>query len=214
MAGWPEYVEAEAEKILKTSIVIDTLADGPTLYTDDIKSRIVEMLARGFSGLETYVKTFDMIFEKLVGDESYRKEYFKVWDEAGVTVVSSTIGALSGKPFAEETVLKDYAKMTFLLDNLKDHLVKVVKAEDIERAFREGKKGIILNFQNLAHIGLDIEKLDFYYNLGVRVMQLTYNTRNYIGNGCTERRDEGLSYFGLEVVDKLNKLGVLIDLSH
>jgi membrane dipeptidase len=92
--------------------------------------------------------------------------------------------------------------------------VKVVKADDIERAFEEGKRAIILNFQNLDHIGSDLELLDRFYEMGFRVMQLTYNSQNRIGFGCTEEVDLGLSDFGRSVVDRLNELGVMVDVSH
>ena len=53
-----------------------------------------------------------------------------------------------------------------------------------------------------------------FHSLGVRVIQLTYNERNLLGNGCYERSDDGLSHFGLDAVKEINRLGILIDLSH
>ena len=53
-----------------------------------------------------------------------------------------------------------------------------------------------------------------FRDLGVRVMQLTYNTQNLVGSGCWESRDGGLSDFGRDVIDEMNRCGVLVDLSH
>ena len=66
-------------------------------------------------------------------------------------------------------------------------------------------------------LGIDFRKLDdvdYFYGLGQRVSQLTYNARTLIGNGSTERRDDGLSDFGVAVVDRMNKLGMAVDVSH
>jgi membrane dipeptidase len=93
-------------------------------------------------------------------------------------------------------------------------LIKITKADDILRAKREGRFGIILNFQNTLHIGSTLDNLDFFYRLGIRQVQMTYNDLNLVGCGCTERVDCGLSRFGLKVVERMNRLGILIDASH
>ncbi|HAZ32021.1 MAG TPA: dipeptidase, partial [Dehalococcoidia bacterium] len=86
--------------------------------------------------------------------------------------------------------------------------------KDIEQAKEEGRRAVILNFQNTTHMGTDLDKLGFFYDLGVRIIQLTYNMRNFVGDGCTERTDCGLSNFGIQVVKRMNELGILVDLSH
>jgi len=95
-----------------------------------------------------------------------------------------------------------------------DILLPVRGAADIRRAKAEGKVGIILGWQNISAIDGDIRTLSLYRDVGVRIVQLTYNTQNLAGCGCLERFDPGLSGFGAEVVDELNRLGMLIDLSH
>ena len=88
------------------------------------------------------------------------------------------------------------------------------RAENVERAKREKKLAVMLGFQNTTMIGNDIGNLDVLYSLGTRNIQLTYNSRNLIGDGCTERTDAGLSDFGVEVVARMNELGIIVDLSH
>ena len=68
-----------------------------------------------------------------------------------------------------------------------------------------GTHGILLDFQNTTPIGDDLDRIQHFYNLGVRMVQLTYNLRNLVGDGCTEANPSGLSYFGREVVRRLER---------
>ena len=95
-----------------------------------------------------------------------------------------------------------------------DLIVPVHEAADIERAKAAGKTGIILGWQNTSAIEDRLEFLELFRDLGVRVMQLTYNTQNWVGTGCWESRDGGLSDFGRDAVAEMNRLGIVIDLSH
>lgn len=95
-----------------------------------------------------------------------------------------------------------------------DDIIQVRSADDIRRAHRESKVGVILGWQNIAPMGEDPERLEAFSVLGVRIVQLAYNIRNLVANGCYEPRDDGLSLFGVHTVRKLNDLGMLIDLSH
>jgi membrane dipeptidase len=102
---------------------------------------------------------------------------------------------------------------TWLRDN-GDLLTQVYSTADIRRAKREGKTGIILGWQNLSGIEDRIDYLPLFHALGVKVMQVTYNTQNLVGSGCYESTDSGLSDFGHDVVAEMNRLGILCDLSH
>lgn len=95
-----------------------------------------------------------------------------------------------------------------------DLILQVRKAEDIARAKAENKVGIVLGWQNTSAIEDKLGYLEIFRDLGVRVMQLTYNTQNYSGSGCRETRDNGLSDFGRDVVLEMNRLGIVCDLSH
>ena len=95
-----------------------------------------------------------------------------------------------------------------------DILMPVRGAADIRRAKAVGKVGIILGFQNGHAIEDRLDFLALYKELGVGVIQLTYNTQNLIGAGCWEENDPGLSGFGREAVAEMNRLGILVDLSH
>lgn len=95
-----------------------------------------------------------------------------------------------------------------------DILMQVHKSDDVLEAKRQGKVGIVLGWQNTSGIEDQLGYLEIFKRLGVHVMQLTYNTQNLSGSGCRESRDSGLSDFGREVIDEMNRVGILCDLSH
>ncbi len=89
-----------------------------------------------------------------------------------------------------------------------------LSAQDVEVAKREKRLAVMLGFQNATMIENDVANVDVLHALGTRVIQLTYNSRNLLGDGCTERTDSGLSDFGVAVVHRLNERGIVVDLSH
>ena len=94
-----------------------------------------------------------------------------------------------------------------------DEVIKVTSASEIEAAKRSGKVGFLPTVEHLA-IGNELQRVDVLYNAGVRLAGLTYRRKNYIGDGHLERNDGGLSLFGIEVVKRMNELGMVVDLSH
>jgi membrane dipeptidase len=94
-------------------------------------------------------------------------------------------------------------------------LLSIVRRhEDIASAKKNGTLGLILGFQNTEMIERDLSRLEVFYRLGVRIIQLTYNDRNIVGDGCLEPGDAGLSAYGRQVVERMNALGIAVDLSH
>jgi membrane dipeptidase len=90
----------------------------------------------------------------------------------------------------------------------------VQHTRDIAAAKAAGKVGLIMGWQNMRPIADRLERLTLFRRLGVRVMQLTYNERNFIGSGCLEPVDSGLSAFGKSAIKEMNRLGIAVDLSH
>ena len=90
----------------------------------------------------------------------------------------------------------------------------IEKAGDLETAKSAGKIGLIMGFQNTRPIADELDRLHFFHRLGVRVMQLTYNFRNMLGDGCLEPEGAGLTTLGRDAVRIMNELGIAIDLSH
>lgn len=93
-------------------------------------------------------------------------------------------------------------------------LSSVRTVADLDRAVRERTIGLIYYPQNATPLERDIDRVDRLYEMGVRIMQLTYNHRNLLGDGSSERTNAGLSEYGIEVVDRMNRVGMLVDVSH
>ena len=128
----------------------------------------------------------------------------------GVTAINATIAVF--EKFDEE--LDIIARWNRRITARVGTLAQVRTTRDIERARAEGRTGIIFGWQNASPIEGDLGRLSLFHTLGVRIIQLTYNERNLLGNGCGECTDDGLSSFGADAVREMNRLGVLIDLSH
>jgi len=95
-----------------------------------------------------------------------------------------------------------------------DILMKATTVADVDKAKQSNKLALFYYFQNTTQFGRDLDRLDIFYSLGLRSCQLTYNHQNWVGAGCKELGNGGLTQFGVEIVEKMNSLGILIDLSH
>jgi membrane dipeptidase len=108
----------------------------------------------------------------------------------------------------------EIGKIYNLTDKREKEVTIVKTFNELADAKQKNNKGIILAFQDPHPIENSLVKLRLFYELGVRVIQLTYNKMNYLGTGCLEAEDRGLTDFGKETVKELNRLGIIIDLSH
>jgi len=100
------------------------------------------------------------------------------------------------------------------IDAHADVLTQVRSVDDILAAKQAGKTGILFGFQDGVAFETDLSNLEVYYRGGLRVVQPTYNRRNLLGDGCLEPANAGLSRAGVEAIERLNDLGILVDLSH
>jgi membrane dipeptidase len=126
-----------------------------------------------------------------------------------------TVGnpALQGAD-AFDDMRKEIAEFDQLIAARPARLSKAVNAADLDRAAAQQTIGLVYYTQNATPLEDKVERLRALYDLGVRIVQLTYNTRNLLGDGCLERTNAGLSKFGLEVVARMNELRMLVDVSH
>lgn len=131
--------------------------------------------------------------------------------KGGLTVVAPTVGR--GGSSCIET-LRQIAMWNERLTRRANELLLITSVEDMERAKYEGKLGILFHFQGSSPIERDLGLVEIFYKLGVRVMQLTYNVKDFVGDGCEETCDGGLSDFGRKLIGEMNRVGMLIDLSH
>jgi membrane dipeptidase len=134
---------------------------------------------------------------------------------SGEAAVNVTLGYVSGpesNPY--EFSLADVAHWDRLIREHPADLLKVLCVDDISKAKRERKIGVILGFQNGAMMGNDAGRVDVFADLGVKVIQLTYNPVNQLGGGSMAPETMGLTAFGREVIERLNSRRVMVDLSH
>lgn len=206
--------EEKLEAILQDSLICDSLSHGPIPWTSSLKSLTDDMIDQGMNPWDIIPKIVIQFAKNIVQDDTYFEEYKRAWAESGVDCVSWTVGPLYSTPYSFDGVFHNMSFMTYIFDNRKEFITKVLSYNDIETAKKENKKAVILNFQSMQHIEENLDLVELYYMQGFRIMQLTYNTRNKVGTGCTARRDRGLSDFGKDVVNEINKLGALVDISH
>ncbi|RDW68161.1 dipeptidase-5 [Coleophoma cylindrospora] len=141
---------------------------------------------------------------------NFSREIFESWHKGGITGVSVTCGLWEG--FRDSIANVVQWKKWF--EEHSDLIVQAHSVADIRKAKENGKTAVLLSWQNTAGIEDKLDYLRVFRDLGVRKMQLTYNTQNYSGAGYTELNDSGLTGFGREVVSEMAKLGMVVDLSH
>jgi membrane dipeptidase len=129
--------------------------------------------------------------------------------QSGITAVNFTVS----QPNFEDTIV-NIAVVEMLVEQHPEAFLIVRLHSDIARAKRENKIGIMLGFQYTSFFEQNPERIEMFRQLGVRIMQLTYNNRSLFGDGCLEPGNAGLSKAGIAAVKKMNDLGVAVDLSH
>ncbi|HLY55709.1 MAG TPA: membrane dipeptidase [Stellaceae bacterium] len=133
---------------------------------------------------------------------------------AGLTAVNITLGYVAGPEEPFEYTIRTIGSWDAVLRDHPGDLLRVERASDIARARREGRIGIIYGFQNAAQVGDKPDRIDTFGDLGVRVIQLTYNPENQLGDGSMAPGNRGLTPFGRQVVERLNQRRIMVDLSH
>jgi membrane dipeptidase len=142
---------------------------------------------------------------------SFKQTDFQRFKDSGINAFHIAVGL--GGTEAYLNTLRFIASWNGFLANHDRWLMRVDGADDLDRLKSSGKVGVILGVQNSEHFRNPAD-VDYFHSLGQRVSQLTYNTRNLIGNGSTERRDEGISDFGAAIIERMNKVGMAVDVSH
>ena len=95
-----------------------------------------------------------------------------------------------------------------------DFVIHCLRVADILRAHEEGRVALVASMEGAAMIEHEVDRIDLLYGFGVRALGITYSESNALGNGLKERRDGGLTAFGRKAVERMNKVGMLIDCSH
>jgi membrane dipeptidase len=130
--------------------------------------------------------------------------------DGGITAINASVAVWEGTKQTLQNIGGFYRDF----ETYKDYIRPVTSVADIHTAKKENRTGVIIGFQNSTPIEEDLDLVEVFYKLGVRVIQITYNDLNFVGAGCYERRDVGLSQFGVDLVKEMNRLGMIVDLSH
>jgi membrane dipeptidase len=165
----------------------------------------------GLIGQDDIDRLFDQatVVDTLSTAHKWDDVAFKSIKESGYTAIQTTLPSPN-----LEVAVQALAEWNQRIKSHPDKLVRATRVADIERAKREGKMAVLFGFQNSTMIEDDVDNVDVIYEMGTRCIQLTYNARNLVGDGCTERTQAGLSDFGVAVVERMNELGIIVDLSH
>ena len=141
---------------------------------------------------------------------SWSREIFKINREAGLDAVHVTIVYHEDFDELQDVItswnkhFKENSDLIFLGKDFKD----------IEKAKLENKTAIFFGFQNCSPIEDDIALIEKVHEQGCRFMQLTYNNQSLLATGCYEKNDSGVTNFGREAIKEMNRVGIVIDMSH
>jgi len=135
---------------------------------------------------------------------------------SGLTATQFTVGEVGTMPPLEsfEKVVMSIASYEKLIDANPEIITRVRTVDDILAAKTTGRTGLIYGLQDGVSFEDDPARLATLWQLGIRVIQPTYNRRNLLGDGCMEPANAGLSRAGIHAIEVMNELGILIDLSH
>ena len=188
-----EEEEARATRLLETTVLV-SLHEHLGLFPADI-SETPAMVREGrqataFEGLSH--AHWDAVFDNLLD---------------GICTMHSKGGWKWGE------VLQDLGIRLCDLAH-QDFLVPALEVEDIHRAHREGKVAWIASMEGAAMIENELDRIEVLYGFGVRLLGIAYSEANALGSGLKEPRDGGLTVFGRKAVERMNKVGMLIDCSH
>jgi membrane dipeptidase len=210
----PKQLEHGLE-LHKASVVFDSYGFSPRASMDnDVLKAAIE---GGASAVELADLREEMGMLGCVKNLDDRVEYFQAWAASGLTGIFQNAGEESQAPLR---VMKRLARFTFVTDMLRDHIFKAVTPDDIVAAKRQGKRclyfsanGVPLT-QQWEGISTELEYVRLFFQLGIRMMHMTYNRRNMLGDGCAEPGNAGLSDFGRAAVKEMNRVGVICDVAH
>jgi membrane dipeptidase len=204
-AGSAAVIAAPMLNLGRFQLFANTATEYSTRAIDLVRqSTVIDMLS---------VLTLDFAKQDkwMANPESFTAADFQPFKDSGINVIHPAVGL--GGANAYETTLKFFASWNAFIADRDEYFMRIDSAADLDRVKKSGKLGVLLGLQNSDQFR-NADDVDFFRGLGQRVSQLTYNARNLIGNGSTERRDEGISDFGVAIIERMNKVGMAVDVSH
>ncbi|HPT96854.1 MAG TPA: membrane dipeptidase [Armatimonadota bacterium] len=199
----------------REAVVIDGYGFSPRAAIDGEALRA--LVEEGASEAEITDSIEEMTMTRAATDPVQREEYLAAWNAAGVTCIVQNAGEEGQSP---QRLLKRLARFTYTTDCLRGTVSRAAFPDDILRTKEAGAHCLYFtgNGVPLAQEWVSPEEelrfVRLFFQLGIRMMHLTYNRRNMIGDGCAERANGGLSDFGHAVIAEMNRVGVIVDVAH
>jgi membrane dipeptidase len=197
------------------SIVFDGYGFAPRAAVDG--DAIKQAIEEGASDIEISDMRESMSMTRYVENDAEQAEFMAAFRASGVTCIFQNAGQEGQAPLR---LIKRLARFTYATDMMRDFLSKAATSADIEAAKEAGRhclymtgNGVPLT-QDWISIPDELRYLTVFYQLGIRMMHLTYQRRNMIGDGCAEKANAGLSDFGKSVIAEMNRVGVIPDCAH
>ena len=197
------------------SLVVESYGFSPRSAIDgDAMRRAIDA---GAGSLELEDLQTEMLLKRVADDPSQQQEYLDAWNASGVTCVFQNAGEESSSPLR---LLKRLAHFTYLTDVMRDHVSRAAFPDDIEAAKKQGRRCLYLTgngvplAQEWNSVADELAYIHLFFQLGIRMMHLTYNRRNVLGDGCAEPTNGGISDLGRAAIAEMNRVGVIVDVAH
>jgi membrane dipeptidase len=199
----------------RNSLVFDAYGFAPRAAIDGDALAQAEADGASDAELDGLREEMTMIRPAFVARE--REEFLNAMTVAGVDCIFQNAGEESSDPLV---LMKRLAHFTYLGDMMRGGLVRAALPDDIEAARAAGRHCLYLTGNGVPLAGrstdaqADLGFVRVFFQLGIRMMHVTYNRRNLLGDGCAEPANGGLSDFGRAAIREMNRLGVIIDVAH
>ena len=197
------------------SIIFDGYGFSPRAALDG--DAYADAVNRGASNAELKDLREEMSMTRYVSDPAEQREYRDAWRSSGVTCIFQNAGEEGQDPLR---LIKRLARFTYATDMLQEVVSKAAVPDDILTAKKQRRHSLYFTgngvplTQQWVSIPDELRYLKIFYQLGIRMMHLTYQRRNMIGDGCAEKANAGLSDFGRAVIAEMNRVGVIPDCAH
>lgn len=210
--------KAELERGLRLhaeSIVFDSYGFSPRAAIDG--DAVLQAIEQGLSRIELKDMQEEMTMTRVATDPIQQQEYRDAWRASGVTCVFQNAGEEGQDPMR---LIKRLARFTYVTDMIPGFVAKAASPRDVMNAKRDRRHCLYLTgngvplTQQWVSVPDELRYVRVFFQLGIRMMHLTYQRRNMIGDGCGEKTDAGLSDFGEAAIAEMNRIGIIPDCAH